>query len=105
MFTDAVAAIALAYETPEADVLSRRPRVPGKDRLVDWQLVLQAYGVTGVLETVASFAMSYWYLERNGYPFSTIWFSFGDLPDFDQDDYAQKLSVASSIYFVNLVVM
>lgn len=106
LFTDAVAAIALAYEAPEADVLLRKPRVPGKDRLVNWQLILQSYGLVGMMETTASFAMSYWYLERNGIKFSDIWFSFGKLPDtIDQDYYQQKLNIASSIYFVNLVVM
>ncbi|KAF6809270.1 h k atpase alpha [Colletotrichum musicola] len=106
LFTDAAAAIAMAYEAPEADVLLRKPRVPGKDRLVDWQLVVQAYGLVGVLETLASFAMSYWYLERNGIRFSDIWFSFSSSPDgIDKEFYQQKLNVASSIYFVNLVVM
>ncbi|KAH7175637.1 hypothetical protein EDB81DRAFT_836005 [Dactylonectria macrodidyma] len=106
LFTDAVAAIALAYEAPEADVLLRKPRVPGKDRLVDWQLIVQAYGVVGMMETTASFAMSFWYLQRNGIPFSEIWFSFGKIPDsIDPDYYTQKLYEASSIYFVNLVVM
>lgn len=106
LFTDAAAAIALAYEAPEADVLLRKPRVPGKDRLVDWKLVVQAYGVVGMLETIVSFAMSYWYLQRNGIHFSDIWFGFGNLPDtIDPDYYAEKLNAASSIYFVNLVVM
>lgn len=84
----------------------RKPRVPGKDRLVNWQLILQSYGLVGMMETTASFAMSYWYLERNGIKFSDIWFSFGKLPDhIDQDYYQAKLNIASSIYFVNLVVM
>lgn len=50
--------------------------------------------------------MAYWYLERNGIPFRVLWFSYGILPDsIDPDYYAEKLNVASSIYFVNLVVM
>ncbi|KAK3359504.1 hypothetical protein B0T25DRAFT_447450 [Lasiosphaeria hispida] len=105
-FTDCLAATALAYETPEADVLMRPPRKVGVDRLVDWKLIVQSYGFLGVLETVASFSMSYWYLERNGIPFSALWFSFGNLPDtIDPEYYAQKLNEASSIYFVTLVVM
>ncbi len=96
----------LSYEQPEADVLLRKPRNVKKDRLVNWQLVVQAYGVVGLIETVASFAMSYWYLQRSGIPFSALWLSFGDLPDYiDPDYYAAQLNVASSIYFVNLVVM
>ncbi|KAI1642738.1 calcium ATPase [Daldinia loculata] len=105
-FTDCAAATVLSYEKPEADVLLRKPRNVKKDRLVDWKLVIHAYGVLGMIETIASFAMAYWYLEKNGIPFRVLWFSFGDLPDWiDKDYYAQKLNEASSIYFVNLVVM
>jgi len=103
-FTDCLAATALAYEKPEADVLTRPPRKIGHDRLVDWKLVLQSYGLIGLLETTASFAMAYWYLERQGISFGTLWFSFGNVP-YDADYYAQQLNVASSIYFVTLVVM
>lgn len=84
----------------------RKPRNLKKDRLVDWKLILQAYGFIGVLECFSSFAMSYWYLQRSGIPFSALWFKFGTLPDsIDQDYYDAKLVKASSIYFINLVVM
>lgn len=87
-------------------MLTRKPRVPGKDHLVDWQLVVQAYGVTGTIETVCSFAMAYWYMERQGYNFWSIWFAFGAYPeDWNQDEFQHHLVVASSIYFINLVVM
>lgn len=73
---------------------------------MDWKLIVQSYGIVGVFETFASFTMSYWYLERNGIPFSELWFSFGKLPEgIDPDFYAAKLNEASSIYFVTLVVM
>ncbi|TVY58421.1 Sodium/potassium-transporting ATPase subunit alpha-A [Lachnellula cervina] len=105
-FTDCAAATVLAYEAPEADVLLRKPRKPKTDRLVDWKLMVQAYGIIGVLETLCSFAMSYWYLQRSGIPFSDLWFGYGSLPDSIDADYAAaRLSEASSIYFVNLVVM
>ncbi|KAM4062702.1 E1-E2 ATPase domain-containing protein [Hirsutella rhossiliensis] len=105
-FTDCAAATILSFEKPEADVLLRRPRNVKKDRLVNWQLIFHAYGIIGMLETLASFAMAYWYLQRNGIPFSDLWFSFGKLPaSIDPDYYNRKLAEASSIYFVNLVVM
>ena len=101
-----MAATSLAYEKPEADVLRRPPRVIGVDRLVDWKLIVQAYGFVGILQTTASFAMSYWYLQRRGIPFGSLWFGFGNLPaGFNEDDYTNELNVASSIYFVTLVVM
>lgn len=105
-FTDCAAATVLAYESPEADVLLRKPRRPGVDRLVDWKLILQSYGFIGMAQTTASFAMSYWFLERNGIQFSDLWFKYGELREgLDKDFVAQKLNEASSIYFVNLVVM
>lgn len=73
---------------------------------MDWKLIVQSYGFIGIIETTCSFAMSYWYLERAGIPFSTQWFSFGNLPgNIDPNYYTQQLYVASSVYFVTLVVM
>lgn len=85
----------------------RRPRKPGKDRLVDWRLMLQTYGFIGIIETVCSFAMAYWYLERQGIPFSALWYhQYSALPDnLDLDYVAGKLTEALSVYFINLVVM
>ncbi|MCJ1358879.1 MAG: hypothetical protein MMC33_008879 [Icmadophila ericetorum] len=105
-FTDCFAATVLAYEKPEADVLLRKPRDPRTDRLVDWQLMLQAYGFVGIIETLSSFAMAYWYLQRNGITFSDLWFQYGNTPaGLDPTFIAARLNEASSIYFVNLVVM
>ncbi|KAI1262637.1 hypothetical protein F5Y18DRAFT_396864 [Xylariaceae sp. FL1019] len=105
-FTDCAAATVMSYEKPEADVLLRKPRNVKKDRLVNWQLVVHAYGVIGFIDTLASFFVAYWYLQRNGIPFTKLWFGYGKIPDgVDPDFYAEKLSIASSIYFVNLVVM
>ncbi|KAF4124728.1 sodium/potassium-transporting ATPase subunit alpha [Geosmithia morbida] len=105
-FTDCIAATMLSYEKPEADVLLRPPRNVEKDRLVNWQLILHSYGLIGIIQTLASFAMSYWYLQRKGIPFKELWFGFGEIPPgIDEEYYTRKLSEASSIYFVNLVVM
>ncbi|RHZ58357.1 hypothetical protein CDV55_104977 [Aspergillus turcosus] len=105
-FTDCAAATVLAYETPEADVLLRPPRRPKKDRLVNWKLMLQAYGIIGMIETVCSFAMAFWYLQRNGIPFSALWFGFGAVPaNVDPNYFTARLNEASSVYFINLVVM
>jgi sodium/potassium-transporting ATPase subunit alpha len=98
--------VALAYETPEADVLLRPPRHPTKTRLVDWKLMFHSYAFIGLIETVCSFAMAFWYLERTGIPFSDLWFKFGELPPgVDEDYYTARVNEASSIYFINLVIM
>lgn len=105
-FTDCAAATAIAYEKPEADTLLRPPRNAKKDRLVDWKLILHAYGFIGVIETVLSFTVSYWYAQRQGLSFGDLWFGFGSAPsNIDADTMTAILNTASSIYFVNLVVM
>ncbi|KAI2793421.1 hypothetical protein POX_b03476 [Penicillium oxalicum] len=105
-FTDCAAAIALAYEAPEADVLHRPPRDPTKTRLVDWKLMFHSYAVVGMIETICSFTMAFWYLERNGIPFSELWFKFGQLPPgLDEEFYNARINEASSVYFINLVIM
>jgi sodium/potassium-transporting ATPase subunit alpha len=70
--------------------------------------MVQSYGFIGVLETVASFAMSYWYLQRNGIFFSDLWFGYGaPVPNFPSNSnlLTDRLNEASSVYFINLVVM
>lgn len=105
-FTDCAAATALAYEDPEADVLTRAPRNAKKDRLVDWKLILHAYGFLGITETVCSFAMAYWYCQQQGLSFGVQWFGFGASPaGMSAETQLAILNTASSIYFVNLVVM
>lgn len=104
--TDCAAATVLAYEKPEADVLLRRPRNIKKDKLVDWKLLFHAYIFLGVQETVCSFAMAYWYAQRKGVSFSVLWLGFGSYPaSYDPTHVNQVLAEASSIYFVNLVIM
>ena len=104
-FTDCAAATALAYEKPEADVMLRPPRNPKKDKLVNWKLLFQAYCVFGLIETITSFSMSYWYAQRRGVPFYVLWFGYGDYGTLDPIYVTQVLNEASSIYFVNLVIM
>ncbi len=105
-FTDCLAAIALAYEKPEADLMRRPPRIPRKDKLVNWQLFGQVYGFIGLVETLTAFSMSYWYAQRHGVRFSALWLGFDSVTaEVSQDDVTEVLRVASSIYFINLVVM
>lgn len=104
--TDCAAATVMAYEKPEADVLLRRPRNVKKDKLVDWKLLFHAYIFLGLQETVCSFAMAYWYAQRKGVAFSVLWLGYGEYPpSYDRTYVAQVLAEASSIYFVNLVIM
>lgn len=54
IFTDVAPALSMVYEKPEADLLLRKPRDRKKERLVNFKLLLHAYGFIGVLESLTS---------------------------------------------------
>ncbi|KAJ4332729.1 hypothetical protein N0V87_008155 [Didymella glomerata] len=104
--TDCAAAITLAYEKPEADLMLRPPRNPRKDRLVNTRLIFHAYFFVGLIQCFCAFAMAFWYMETQGVPFSAMWLKYGNYdPPYTADFINEKANVASSIYFVTLVVM
>jgi hypothetical protein len=46
------------------------------------------------------------YMERKGVPFTALWLKFGVYdPQYDTDYINEVANTASSIYFVNLVIM
>jgi hypothetical protein len=47
----------MCLEPPESGLLSRPPRNVKKDRLANGRLLLQAYGILGVLESICAMAM------------------------------------------------
>lgn len=44
-------------EPPESGLLRRRPRNVKTERLVNWRLLLHAYGFLGVLESLCAMSM------------------------------------------------
>ena len=104
--TDCVAALTLVFEKPEADLLTRPPRNLRTDRLANPKLIFHAYGFIGMIECATSMAMGFWSITRAGIPFSVVWLSFGSYPpQYDPTALTAAFNRASSIYFVNLVVM
>ncbi|EEP78988.1 Na/K ATPase alpha 1 isoform [Uncinocarpus reesii 1704] len=82
------------------------PRNAKKDRLVNVRFILHAYTFIGVYECLLSFVMAFWYMSRRGIPFSALVLKFGNWgPQYDPDYVAEVTNHASSIYFVNLVVI
>lgn len=105
-FTDCVAAMTLAYEKPEADTLTRKPRNNRTEHLVDAKLIFHAYFCIGVIECVCSMAMSFWYMQRQGLPFSALWLHYGNVdPKYSPEFVTKITNQGSSVYFVTLVVM
>jgi len=100
--TDVLPALSMCLEPPESGLLSRPPRNVKKDRLANGRLLLQAYGILGVLESICAMAMSFWYLQQHGVPFSSLALKFGNYPAALTDD---LLYEAQTVYFFTLVVM
>lgn len=96
----------MVLEKPEADVLSRPPRNPEKDRLVTWRLLIHAYGFIGVIESLSACAVSFWYLQKRGIRFSQIVLAYGVLPKgITAEYYNEEINRAQSVYFFTLVIM
>jgi magnesium-transporting ATPase (P-type) len=120
--TDVLPALSMCLEPPESGLLSRPPRNVRKERLANGRLLLQAYVFLGVLESLCAMSMwvrplsrtmslsceysharrSFWYLQRNGVPFSSLFLKFGNYPAALTND---LLYEAQSVYFFTLVVM
>ncbi|ORY05462.1 calcium ATPase [Basidiobolus meristosporus CBS 931.73] len=66
VLTDMFPSIAIMFETPEADLLKRPPRRPNEDHLVNLKLLRHAYMFTGLMETLISHCMFFYYLQVYG---------------------------------------
>ncbi|KAK9716972.1 hypothetical protein K7432_006518 [Basidiobolus ranarum] len=73
VLTDMLPSIAIMFETPESDLLKRPPRRPNQDRLVNIRLLRHAYLFTGLMETIFSHCMFFYYIQ------STANLSAGDI--------------------------
>lgn len=104
--TDCAGAVTMAFESPERDLLTRKPRSVSGERLVNIKLILHAYFILGTIECLCSMSMAFWYLQRNGIKFSYLALKFGRVPKFIDPEFLQSVeNRASSIYFVTLVIM
>lgn len=104
--SDIIPAVSMCFEKPEEGLLTRKPRDVKKDKLVDWKLCLHAYGFLGIIESLCSLAMGFWYLQRRGYPFKDIVFAYGGLPDhLDSAGWQEAVNRGTSVTFFTLVFM
>ncbi|KAI1791319.1 sodium-potassium ATPase [Ganoderma leucocontextum] len=99
--TDVLPALSLCLEPPEMNLLERPPRNVRTEHLVNWRLMLHAYGFLGILESLCAMSMSFWYLQRNGVPFSNLILGFGNWPGLTDE----LLFRAQSVNFFTLILM
>ncbi|XP_075695100.1 potassium-transporting ATPase alpha chain 2-like [Rhinoderma darwinii] len=71
--TDIIPSIALAYEKAENDIMTRKPRNPYKDRLVNMQLLSYSYFHIAAMESFAGFVNYFTVMAEQGFlPARTI---------------------------------
>jgi len=72
-------AISYAYESPEKDLMTRKPRNPERDKLVTWKLISFAYMQIGLFEIAAAMYVYFTVMKDYGfYPMHLFFFAFAD---------------------------
>ncbi|EGC29505.1 hypothetical protein DICPUDRAFT_42780, partial [Dictyostelium purpureum] len=66
--TEMAPAISLAYEKGEKDIMTRKPRVLGKDHLVTTNLLSYSYLQAGPIEAIVSFLNFFLVMAAEGFP-------------------------------------
>ncbi|ORY48318.1 calcium ATPase [Rhizoclosmatium globosum] len=113
--TDVFPSMALIFESPESTLMSRPPRNPKKDRLVDAQMFAHVYIFIGTTQCVFAHFMyfTYFWLEH-GISFNDLVFMYGKLgndpvvfptQNFTLSDFTTYSNAANSVYFVALVIL
>ncbi|CCH42518.1 putative membrane protein [Wickerhamomyces ciferrii] len=104
--TDCAGAITLAYESPEKNLLEKKPRSITGNRLVNLNLLLHSYFTVGTYYCFVAFLMSFLYYREKGIPFSVLSLSYGEYPaNYSADKISELTNTVSSIYFITLVIM
>jgi len=70
--TDMLPAIALAYESPESDIMRRTPRNKHHDRLVNNKLIGMCYGQIGMIQAAAGFTCYFAVFSKYGLFFEDL---------------------------------
>ena len=66
--TDVIPAISLVYEYPELDLMYRKPRNSHEEHLVSGKLIINAYIVIGVMQSVGGFLAYFTVMYDYGFP-------------------------------------
>ncbi|KAK9711850.1 hypothetical protein K7432_007537 [Basidiobolus ranarum] len=77
VLTDVPPAIGLVLEKPERDLLKRKPRDAKHDRLVNWRLLIHAYFMVGMIETLVGHILYFFFMTtQGGLKVSDLFFAF-----------------------------
>jgi magnesium-transporting ATPase (P-type) len=111
--TDMLPAIALAYEIPESDIMTRQPRNKRFDRLVNNKLIGMCYGQIGMIQACAGFTCYFAVLAKYGLLYEDISgtvFKFIDDTEkfvcgYNFDDRMSYLRQAQTSFLISIIVV
>eukprot|EP01012_Entosiphon_sulcatum_P020582 TRINITY_DN254_c0_g4_i1.p1 TRINITY_DN254_c0_g4~~TRINITY_DN254_c0_g4_i1.p1 ORF type:complete len:1027 (+),score=164.33 TRINITY_DN254_c0_g4_i1:49-3129(+) len=105
--TDCIASMAIVREPPEPGCMTRPPRNPKRERLVDVKLLLNAYFFTGMIESVAGFLSFFLYMNSHGIKPHHLVGAFNKWTDGylgrTGDELNDLVAEAQSFFFITLV--
>ncbi|CAK7226333.1 hypothetical protein SBRCBS47491_006194 [Sporothrix bragantina] len=110
VFTDLFLSLSLIMEKEEFDLLSLPPRNQKRDHLITAKIYIQAYLLTGFMETCSAHAMFFLYMWRYaGIPISDLFFLFegytAGFHGYTADELTHFNNVGQCVYFVSLVML
>ncbi|KAJ3126328.1 hypothetical protein HK100_010313 [Physocladia obscura] len=114
--TDIFPSMALMFESPESSLMTRPPRNPKVERLVNVQMFAHVYLFIGSMQCVFSFLMYFMYFWNEiGVSFHDLVFMYGTLDSdpvifpnnvtISQDNFTALSNSGTSVYFVTLVML
>jgi len=108
--TDIFPSLSLTHEKAESDLMLRKPRKASKDHLVNYKLLLQAYGFIGIMEMLFAHWMFFTYLSvYGGITFRDSLFAFNNWQEGfmgkTMDELNELNYTGQSVYFITLVIM
>jgi sodium/potassium-transporting ATPase subunit alpha len=108
--TDLFPSLSMIYEHAESSLMHRKPRSQSGDKLVNPQLLLHAYLVLGLIESIGAFGMYFYYMRAyGGFKMGDLFFAFGKYSEGfhgkTQKELNELVFTAQSIFFVTLVMM
>ncbi|KAH8888990.1 calcium ATPase [Thozetella sp. PMI_491] len=110
VFTDLFLSMSLIMEKEEFDLLSLPPRNHKRDHLITLKIYIQAYLMTGFMETTVAHAMFFLYMWKYaGIPIKDLFFLFEGYNDgfygYSQDELTYFNATGQCVYFVCLVML
>merc|ERR1712130_781193 len=99
--TDVCPSLAMVYEKPESTIMTSPPRKIGRDHLVDWKIILNAYLFIGMIEASVAYITFFSYYSLKGKSPGDIVLKFASL----DDEATEMQNVGQTLYFYALVVM